>query len=144
MIIILLKHWIISLLSSGQSDSTGFELFELVLNQECQEIMGSNKKSWPSGFDNLVQNFPAGEFILDVFNELIFNPLKLKGTIISNFLTLQSKVINKGTSVSISQLIRNLYFLDRCSTWKVSRGQIESSDKHILRILCIYCSNTNS
>ena len=55
--------------------------FTKEFNTECQEIMGSNKKSKQCGFNNLNQNFLGGDFIQDVFDELIFNPLKLKGII---------------------------------------------------------------
>ena len=43
--------------------------------------MGSNKKSKQCGFVNLDETFQCGVFIQDVFDELIFNPLKLKGII---------------------------------------------------------------
>ena len=56
-------------------------IHEGVENTECIEIMGSNKKSKQCGFVNLDKTFKCGEFIQDVFDELIFNPLKLKGII---------------------------------------------------------------
>jgi len=43
--------------------------------------MGSHQKARPNRFDYLVQKFPSGVFILNVFNEIILNPLKLKGII---------------------------------------------------------------
>ena len=80
----------------GKSDSTEFELFEQVvhegvLNTECQDIMGSNKKSKQCGINNLNLIFLGGQFIQDVFDDLIFHPLKLKGIIIQYFLSLQEK-----------------------------------------------------
>ena len=70
----------------GKSDSTDFAMFEKIIhegvkNNECTEIMGSKKKSKQCGFDNLNKIFLGGEFIQDVFDQLIFNPLKLKGII---------------------------------------------------------------
>ena len=56
-------------------------MHEGVLNTECQELMGSNMKSKQCGFNNLNQKFLGGQFILDVFDELIFHPLKIKGII---------------------------------------------------------------
>ena len=56
-------------------------IHEGVENSECIEIMGSKKKSKQCGFVNLDKHFLRGEFILDVFEELIFKPLKLKGII---------------------------------------------------------------
>ena len=56
-------------------------IHEGVENCECIEFMGSKKKSNQCGFVNLDKHFLRGEFIQDVFDELIFKPLKLKGII---------------------------------------------------------------
>jgi hypothetical protein len=56
-------------------------IHEGVENSECIEIMGSKKKSKQCGFVNLDKTFLGGVFIQDVFDELIFTPLKLKGII---------------------------------------------------------------
>ena len=56
-------------------------IHEGVKNTECIEIMGSKKKSKQCGFDHLNKTFLGGEFIQDVFDELIFKPLQLKGII---------------------------------------------------------------
>ena len=75
-------------------------IHEGIENTECIEIMGSKKKSKQCGFVNLNKTFLGGVFIQDVFDELIFKPLKLKGIItifkykliiIQYFLSLQEK-----------------------------------------------------
>jgi len=44
-------------------------------------MMGSNKISKQCGFDNIEGIFPFGIFIQDIFEELIFCPLKEIGII---------------------------------------------------------------
>ena len=65
-------------------------MHEGVLNTECQEIMGSNKMSKQCGFNILNKHFLGGEFIQDVFDDLIFNPLQLKGFEIQLINTLEN------------------------------------------------------